>query len=290
MRYLFLLLFSLPVFSQSIPDTEVFLFDITTKNNKLTFENGANISQNPGYDNQPCFYENNLLIYSRNRGGETDIAGFDLSDSKQFWVCNTSGGSEFSPQRIPDTKDIAAVRLDTTGLQLLYRYDYGTGESNILIPETKVGYFAFFDQHTILTVVLNKSALDLAKNDLEKNTSKTLVSNVGRSVQKVTGTASMSYTILNEMKKYDLYLLDAQKEEEKSYYICTLPEGTEDYVWLDENRILTGKGPKLYLFDTFGGNEWTEVADLSEYSITDISRLAINEKGNKLALVVTKTE
>jgi hypothetical protein len=126
MRLYFLLLFGFSVSAQNPANTEIFLFDIDKKNQKITIENGENISQNPGYDNQPSFYSGDTLIYSKNRDKQTDIAGFSIKESGSFWMNNTGAGSEYSPQRIPGTMDVAAVRLDTTGLQLLYNYNLKT--------------------------------------------------------------------------------------------------------------------------------------------------------------------
>src|SRR5690606_6784219 len=90
MKCFFLILFSFSVFAQDPPDTEIFLFDIISeKDESLKFENGKNISNNEGYDNQPSFYSENILLYSGTRNGQTDIAAIDLKDFRNFWVSNT---------------------------------------------------------------------------------------------------------------------------------------------------------------------------------------------------------
>lgn len=284
MKILFLFLFSFSVLAQSPPDTEIFLFDIKTENGILKLEKGNNISLNEGYDNQPSFYSGEQLLFAKTRNKQTDIGGFDLKDSKHFWVNSSAVGSEYSPQRIPGTKDVAAVRLDTTGLQLLYRYNWETGESSVLLPGLKVGYYSFYNENILLTAVLTGNVMDLVLNDLENNNSRTLVKNIGRSLHKVPGTNSMSYTILNDNGNYDLYLLDLEKDSEESYFLCALPEGVQDYAWYDENRILLGKSNQIFLYDILGESQWNPMADLSEYKIQNISRITTNKKGNKLAL------
>ena len=285
MKRFFLILFSFSVFAQEPPDTEIFLFDIISENDEsLKFENGKNISNNEGYDNQPSFYSEDILLYSGTRHGQTDIAAIDLEDSRNFWVSNTEAGSEFSPKRIPGSTDVAAVRLDTTGLQLLYNYNMETGNSTVLLPDLVVGYFAFYNQNLLLTAVLADNQLDLVLNDLKQRISKTVVRNIGRSIHKVPETGSMSYTVVNDENKHDLYLFDLENVEPESFFLCTLPEGVSDYAWLDEDRILLGKGDHLYLYDIFGESEWVPIADLSEYNLDNISRIAINESGTKIAL------
>tara|TARA_R100001369_G_scaffold29172_4_gene52644 strand:- start:135090 stop:135971 length:882 start_codon:yes stop_codon:yes gene_type:complete len=284
MKLFILLLFCFPVLAQNDANTEVFLFDINKENQKIIIENGENISQNLGYDNQPSFYSRDTLIFSKTRKNQTDITGISLKDSNSFWINNSNVGSEYSPQRIPGTMDIAAVRLDTTGLQLLYKYNWKTGVSSVLVPQLKVGYFAFLNKERLIAAVLNDTAMDLMLYDLGKDTSKLLVNNVGRSIHKVPGIHSMSYTVVNENKNLDLYILDLKGEEPKSYFLVALPIGTQDYAWLDENRILLGSGSKLFLYDILGESEWTVIADLSEYQLENITRVAVNTDATKLAL------
>lgn len=288
MKFIFFFLFSCSVFAQNIPATDIFIFDISTENNGFSIQNGRLISQNKGYNNQPSFYDNEHLIYSGILEGETDIVQYNLKNSETSWISNTTAGSEFSPQRIPETAEIAAVRLDTSGLQRLYSYDYKTGKSKELIPEVKIGYFAFYDSHKVLAAVLADSGLDLIMYDLENSSSEKIISNVGRSIHKVPGNNTLSYTLPNEEGNYDIYLLDSNTGE--SFFVCELPDGTQDFTWLDEYRIITGVDSKLYIFDTFGGEAWVKVADLSEDGILDITRLAVNAEGSKLALVGTATK
>lgn len=283
MKYFFLILLYFPVIAQNPPNTDIFLFDISKNNNSFKVENGKNISKNPGYDNQPSFYSNDLLIYAKTRGGQTDISGYELDTKNESWLSNTGQGSEYSPKHIPTTNKIAAVRLDTTGLQRLYQYEPETRENRILLPELKVGYFAFFDENRLITAVLTDSGMDLVLNDLEEGISRTLASNAGRSLYKIPGTGFMSYTVINEEKELDLYLMEINEGEPASYFVCTLPVGVQDYAWLDRDRILIGEGEKLYLYDTLSLPEWTEVADLSEYNLRNITRIAISEDGSRMA-------
>lgn len=289
MKYFLIILLYFPSIAQNPPDTEIFLFNIEKKNGIFQVEKGRNISQNPGYDNQPSFYTNDLVIYARTRNGQTDIAGYNLVINEDLWYSNTKQGGEYSPKRIPESTKIAAVRLDTTGLQRLYQYDMETQEGRILIPELKVGYFAFLNENKLITAVLTESRMDLVLNHLNGETSETLASNIGRSLHKVPDTGSISYTVLNEEKNLDLYLMDFKEGEPSSFFVCTLPAGVQDYVWLDQDQILIGNDEKLFFYKVLGHPEWTAVADLSDYNLRNITRIAISEDGNTIALAAEST-
>lgn len=284
MRFLLAFLFFTPLFSQEDINHEIFLFTLSGDNEEIQISNGKNISQNPGYDNQPSFYSSDTLIYSRTRNGQTDIAGYSPAGSKILWFSNTKKGSEYSPQRIAGTSDLAAVRLDTTGLQLLYKYDKSTGESQVLISDQKVGYFFFYNETTLVTAVLSGSGMDLVINELETGSSQVLIKNIGRSIHKVPESNYISYTIRNDQNDMDLYLMDLEKEEPESFFLCTLPDGVQDYAWLDQNRMLLGKGPEIFMYDMLGKSEWTPVTDLSKSGLSNITRITINKTRDKLAL------
>lgn len=281
------LLVLITLFSTSLffaqENTEVFVFDISPSYEGIQLLNVRNISNNEGYDNQPSFISNEAIIFAANNNGQTDISEYDFNTKIKRWVNIETEGGEYSPQKFPASNDFAAVRLDKDGKQRLYRYNSEKGTSTILIEDLKVAYFSFYNDQKIMATVLNNDKLDLTMIDLQSKSVDTLFKDAGRSIQRVPKTKSMSYTLVNESKTLDLYVLDIISEE--SYFICELPSGVEDYIWLNDTQILVGLGSNLYIYDTLGEPEWNKVASVSEYGIKNISRMAISPNGKKLALV-----
>ena len=123
MRKLFsLLLFFVFLVTYSQPNTEIFLFDLKTNNNVIELSNKRNISANDGYDNQPSFLDNNTIVYAGTRNGQTDIVKYFINYDSKIFINHTEGG-EYSPLKIPNKKEVSAVRLDQNGLQRLYTYN-----------------------------------------------------------------------------------------------------------------------------------------------------------------------
>jgi len=258
--------------------------DLSFSETDFIISNFRNISNNEGYDSQPSFYGNESILYSRTMESSTDIAKYHITNESYIWANNTTTGGEYSPQRIPNSKNVAAVRLDTTGLQRLYTYDSKTKTSTLLIENLQIAYYSFYDSNTILSSVLNGSNLDLVISNISKKRNDTLVLNVGRSIHKVPNTKeTMSYTSVNEEGNFDVFQLDINSLE--SFFVTQLPIGIQDHIWLDESTLLIGSRDKLFLLDLFGNGDWKQIADLSEYQIKDITRLAISSDGTKLAIV-----
>ena len=271
-------------FTLAQPNTEVYLMDLEFSEDTFSFSNFKNISNNEGYDSQPNFIDNNTILYSRNHQGQTDIAKYHILRTSYTWVNKPSSGGEYSPQNIPNSKNISTVRLDTTRLQRLYSYHLKTMEPSLLINNLQVAYYSFYDANTILSSVLSGEDLDLVISNLSEKTNDTLILNVGRAIQKVPNTPeTMSYTSVNEEGNFDLFQLEMKSLD--SFFVAELPIGVQDIIWLNESTLLIGSRDKLFLLDLFGNGDWKLIADLSEYKIKDITRLAVSPDGKKLALV-----
>ena len=284
-KYLILLvaLFSINVF-YSQPNTEVYLFNINTNDKGLELSNMINVSNNPGYDNQPSFIYEDVLLYVGNNEGQTDIMYYNIKEEKYSWFHDKTDGGEYSPQKLPLGDDIAAVRLDPDGLQRLYFYNSFKENPRMAVADLAVAYFHFYTNNILVSAVLGGNTLDLVVSNLQEKTNDTLLVNVGRSIHGVPYSKYVSYTVVNEEKNHDLYLLEIDGGLE-SYFVCQLPIGIQDYTWLNDTQILIGSRNKLYIYDTMENEDWIEVADLSSFNIKDISRLAVSPEGSKLAIV-----
>lgn len=266
------------------PNTDVYLLDIKVGLDLFEMNSIENLSNNEGYDNQPSFDGSGHLYYAKNVGNQTDIARYWMAESGTKIIHPSTPGGEYSPQRIPTTSEIAAVRLDTNGIQRLYVYLEDTYPRTPLFSELQVAYFAFNDANTLLGSVLAGDHLDLVIANRATQKIDTILTQVGRSIHKVPKVENtMSYTALNEDKNFDVYQLDMTSRE--SFFVVQLPIGVQDMVWLDDSKILIGSGASLFLYDLFGNGEWKKVADLSQYHLKDITRLAVNASSTQLALV-----
>ena len=96
------------------PGTEVYLFDILEAETAAGWlGNPVNISDNPGYDNQPSFWpDGKSVLYARTVGNQTEIARYAIENGPTITVTSTRQGSEYSPTPMPDG-NISSIRLDT---------------------------------------------------------------------------------------------------------------------------------------------------------------------------------
>ena len=285
MKFLPYFAFLLSTLAIAQPNTDVYLLDLERTDSTFTVSNLETISKSDGYDNQPAFLDNDRLLYAGSENGQTEIQLYNISENTLHRVNATTLGGEYSPMPYPNRDKITAVRLDTTGLQRLYAYDYanlGFGDYKMLLSELEIAYYAFYDENTVVASILSGGQLDLVIADIKRDEATLYAENAGRSIHNVPESPMVSYTIVNEEKNNDVYVVDVKKPEE-TYFVSQLPTGIQDHTWLDANTLLLGSGSKLYTYSLFGPEKWVQVADLSAHNIKDITRIAVSPDGKHLA-------
>jgi len=273
MKNRFLFLFLCGSFLLAQTDTDVYVLDLASLG-----VNPLNISKNPGYDNQPSFWDKDHLLYSSTMADQTDIVRYHLNNPRLERLTNTSYGSEYSPLRIPGSEDFSAIRLDTTGLQRLYRYDL-EGKSQLLFSPLKIGYHRWVSPSSALCTVLVENRMDLVLADSAKSP-KIIAKQVGRSIHAIPKTHLFSFIQQTEgqaiVHSYD----PISKEITK---LLTLPKGVQDIAWLPSGILVFGQGNTLYQWNSKTSNgveEWKKLE-----GIKNITRLAVSPNGQLLALV-----
>lgn len=264
-------------------NTEVYLFDLKMELGNPVLSNPKNISNNEGYDNQPSFLNNNTVLFSSTRDGQTDILRFNIeAGSTTSWISNTPTGSEYSPLKIPKKDAVSAIRLDLDGLQRLYEYDIKSRESKPILEDLKVGYHVWYNDSIIVSSVLVENRMDLVVSNLTDGTNRTFQKNVGRSLWKIPNSDLISF-ISKEKKVWEIKSLNPISGGTKK--ITSTYKNAEDMCWLNNSTILTGEGKSILKFDVTLDIEWQPVMKFEQDEINNITRITVNQSGNRFAFV-----
>jgi len=282
MKFLqFILLCFFTTFSFSQSNTEVFLFDLETNYSKIELQNGKNISNNEGYDNQPSFLDDRYIVFSSQRNGQTDIAKYDTRYNAKIWINFTEGG-EYTPLKIPNKNEVSAVRLDKDTTQRLYSYNLSNGKSTMLINDLIVAYYTWFNEKTIVSAVIENDDLNLYVTNIQDGTSIKYATNVGRSFHKIPNSNLVSFISKENENQWQIKSLNPLTGAIK--IIANTMQGAEDICWVNGKTILSGKDNILYKLTLQKDNNWKKVADLSSNGIVKITRLSANNDFSKLLI------
>jgi dipeptidyl aminopeptidase/acylaminoacyl peptidase len=274
------------------PDTEIFLAPLTIVGGRLTVGEPVNITNSPGYDNQPSFTpDGQAIIFASVRGGGRlpDIYRYDIRTALTGRVTQTPEG-EYSPTVTPDGRHISVVRVEADGTQRLWQFGLDGRHPEIVLTTVKpVGYHVWVDDHTLVLFVLGQPpTLQIA--DTVTGTSRIVATNIGRSLQHIPGAGTISFVERQVPSEGSgppaLWIRELDpRTRQVTPLVRVMAGATEaDCVWTPDGMLLMAQGGSLYGWRR-GGFSWNRIANLDALGLRGVTRLAVSPKGDRIALV-----
>jgi hypothetical protein len=162
----------------------------------------------------------------------------------------------------------------------------GGGQPTVLIDNLIVGYHAWIDQDRLLLFVLGEPQT-LHLYNVKTKEDKVIAEKIGRSLHKIPNQNAMSFVHKISDSEWIIKRWDAATSEITTI-AKTLP-GREDLCWTPQGRIIMSDGTRIYSIDPLNEKEWSEVSIKSGSELlTGVTRLSLNSKGNRLAVVVSE--
>jgi len=267
--------------------SEILLFDLKVKKDKVTISNPKNVTNHKGYDNQPSFHTDQPILYysSFNDDGRADIKSYNYKTGETIAVTQTSE-REYSPTLTPDKSSLSCIIQRDNGAQDLGKYPVDGGEPFVIIDNMTVGYHVWADNsHLALFILGEPHTLHYLRLPTKEDT--ILAQNIGRSLHKIPGERSISFIQKTSDNSWEIKKLES--ETMKISVIATTLAGREDIAWTADRKIISSDGTKIYFLDPANGKKWVEVSLQSGNELLKgVTRLSVNSKGDKLAVVISE--
>lgn len=290
MKSLFLILLGLVAALQvnaqnAPPSTDIYSVDLEMDPVAVSAEGLLNLTDRDGYDNQPLFSpDGQFVLFTSFREDQTDIYQVRLSDGHIEQLTETPE-SEYSPTVTPDGAGISVIRVEADGTQRLWKFDRSGDNPSLLFTDIKpVGYHAWVDDTKIAMFILGQPPT-LQVGTLASGEAEIAAESIGRSIHRVPDTKNVSYVYKKSDDEWRIRFLNPS-EGSMMDFAPTRP-GREDYAWTPSRALLMADGAVLYNWDQKNG-EWVALYDFAPHGITNITRLAVSPKGNKLAFVADR--
>lgn len=266
--------------------SEIYLFNLQLKKDKITLTNGKNITNHKGYDNQPFFHPDKTILYftSADTSGRTDIVTYNYSTNETKKFTNTRE-REYSPTVTPDKKFISCIIQRDDGAQDLGKYPLEGGNAIVIVNSLTVGYHAWADNETLILFVLGEPNT-LHWFSVADGKDLILAENVGRSLHAIPKSKELSFVHKISSEKWLI-----KKIEKQNTNFETLTEtlsDREDLAWTPDGRIVMSDGEKLFYFQPGKNESWKEIEVNSALSLNGITRISVNKKGDRMAIVISE--
>jgi WD40 repeat protein len=279
--------------AQAPPDTEIYLAPLSRESGAIKIGKPVNITNSPGYDNQPSFTPDGCaLLFTSARGAaaaDTDIYRYDM-DTRQVARVTETAEREYSPTVMPDGKHISVVRVEADGTQRLWKFTLDGKQPTLVLGDVKpVGYHAWMDDASLALFVLGQPPT-LQVGSTASGKAETIVTGIGRSVQRMPdGGISFVRREAAEGGKPAFTIMKLTRKSGGAFETSELveppsPGNDPDLAWTPDGTLLVASGGTLHAWRV-GDSAWKPVADLRSLGLQGVSRLAVNPAGDRLALV-----
>jgi dipeptidyl aminopeptidase/acylaminoacyl peptidase len=286
---LWTLLFTLQ--ANAPPATDIYLADLRVSDRKISVGTPVNVTTRPGYDNQPNFVPSGhaFLYTSVHEDGQADIYRYDL-DRRTSSRITTTRESEYSPTPLPKGAGFSVVRVEADSTQRLWAFAADGTHPRLVLDSIKpVGYHAWGDDHTLILFVLGTpSTLQIADANSPTRWGEIIARDIGRSLQRIPGRKAVSFVQRDSVAGSWLEEVDARTHQVTK--LVKAPAGADFFVWTPSGIVLTASGTTLYQWDPQRGGNWETVSDFAPAGLTNVTRLAVSPKGDRLAIVAVPAQ
>ena len=267
-----------------MPDTDIHLADLRIAGDMIEIGTPRNITNRPGYDNQPWFLrDGSALLYNVDMGGQTDVFRYDLSTGASTRLTDTPV-NEFSPTLTSDGSEMLIVRWEADMSDgHLWRYSPAGAPLGVHPNDVpRVGYYGVVNEHVIVTFV-NDSARSFVLADARSGERKQLGARLGGSPpQRIPGESAVSFAQQDD--EGVMWIMRADTAGGAMTRIARAVEGSVSYAWTNDGVLLMPGGNAIFALDPEQGGEWREIARFED--IGTIARIAISAANDRVALVV----
>lgn len=268
------------------PATDIYVADLRVADGRVIVGVPVNVTTRPGYDNQPFFLRDgrSFLYTSIHEDGQADIYRYDL-DRKTSVRLTATRESEYSPTPLPDGNGFSVVRVEADSTQRLWAFDEDGTHPRLVLDSIKpVGYHAWADAHTLVLFVLGTPpTLQIADTRTPGARGAIVAQNIGRSLQRMPESAAIAF--LQRDSVAGNWIKQVNPNTKGLTPLVQALDSADFFTWTPGGIALAARGTKLYQRNPQRGKGWEEIADFSAAGLTNVTRLAVSPKGDRLAIV-----
>lgn len=274
------------------PQTDIFVASMDFGDEGLVLRDLLNVTNAPGYDNQPSFIPGTHEFYfvSENATGKTDIWVFDLVSKQQRLFHDSPTISEYSPKTAPADFGVSYIQENEAGDVTRVHFAPETGgPGEAAIDFAPLGYYAWLAGGEKLGVFLRSEPPALHLVDVESDQSEAIADNIGRSFHATPDGQGLFFTAIDPDEIHQVMFFDLRTRAVSN--VVGLPVDVQDFVVVFSDTgelagLMAGNGSTL-MFNALENTapQWQVVGDYAVDGLHNITRIAISDDHAYIALV-----
>jgi hypothetical protein len=262
--------------SGQVLSTEVWLGKFAATGHGYLVSDLQNISNHPGYDNQPAFFPDGTALYFTTEASGLDDTGlgvhavrYDIATGKATKLPAAKG---FSPT--PSPQGLTTLREGK-----VWSYDASGRELGTLTDTTTVGYYTRFDDG-VWALFLNEPERKIVLYDEKTKRVEDMDRMAVTAPYRVPGARAVTYVVDGRV----LRRLDLDARAAKTLATIPFPTGGH-HVWTPRGTLLIASGNQIHEWDPAVPDEWPVIYRASHPDLQGITRIAVSPRLDLIALV-----
>ena len=290
------LLASASPLSAQINDAEVWVGSLDMSGGRLAVSNLVNISNHPGYDNQPAFLADGSKVVFTSQIAELDETGhavqaviYDLASGASTPMPSALG---FSPTPVADGKSIMMLREGHVVLR------DAAGKETALTATSDAGYFTRLDDRTWV-LFMNDKQRRIVIYDVSTKALDTMAVGANTAPFRVPGKRAVTFVATEPFPAPEgdaaknaparkLVLRQLDLDARHVVTLATIPFPTSgSHVWTTRGTLLMASAHTIYEWNPSHPDDWRKAADFDQPDLQGLTRIALSPRGDRIALVST---
>jgi ketosteroid isomerase-like protein len=290
------LLASAATLSAQINDSEVWVGSLDMSGGRFVVSNLVNVSNHPGYDNQPAFFPDGSRLVFTSQIAELDETGHAVQAVLHDFASGSStplvGALGFSPTPAADGKSLMLLRDGRVWLR------DGAAKETALTETTDAGYYTRFDDRT-WALFMNDNQRRIVIYDATTKALDTMAVGANTAPFRIPGKRAVTFVASEPFpapegeaaknappRKLVLRQLDIDSRHVTT--LATIPFATSgSHVWTSHGTLLIASGHTIYEWNPAYQDDWHKAAEFDNPELQGLTRIALSPRGDRIALVST---
>jgi hypothetical protein len=280
---------ALPLAGQTL-DTEVWVGALDMRDGAFVVSGLKNISQEPGYDNQPAFYADGGTLLYTTEATKLDDSGLGVHAVRYDLATGTktplTGAKGFSPT------PVGGDQLMVLRQGRVFLHDANGKLIREATQTNTAGYYTPFDE-TMWVLFMNEPERRIVLYDPRTNEDETVATGAVTAPFRIPGARAVTFVAERPFPAVEgttprrvLHRLDL--ETKRVTELATIPfETGGSHLWTSRGSLLMAGGASIYEWRPDAPGDWKVVYRSDDPQLAGISRIAIGANGTRIALVST---